>query len=163
MRKKLTPLQKFSLAERNTATTTVGEELQAGLVAFANLQSTNDKEYWTLVTLYSVLWAKIQVEVGMPNETRLRADLKRTSDKLFKRAHSLGVFTDTRILISALAQSIEYLAENQNGEFAPLAIELIEKLNQPRSYGSIPSTHTSSLPSWLFGVVILLILNVVHR
>jgi len=163
VRKKLTPLQKFSLAERNTATTTVGEELQAGLVAFANLQSVSDKEYWTFVTLYSVLWAKIQVSIGKPQETRLRAELKRTSDKLFKKAHSIGVFRDTRILVSALAQSIEYLAENPDGEFAPLAIEVIEKLNQPRSYGAYSNTDSSSLAPWLFGVVVLFILNLVHR
>lgn len=160
MRKKLTPLQKISLKERGTTSTSVKEELESGFTALGYLRQKNDPKICEMLAVYATLATKVKSSQGR-EKLKYQNEFKTVSDKMFRYAHKIGAFEDTRVAAGAFLQAIEYLFANPNGKDANIAISLIKELDKtPRSLGNIPNSSTSVSP-WLTFLFIFLIFKLI--
>ena len=155
MRKKLTPLQRVSLKERGTAATTLQEELNAGFQAHTIVRSKNDPQLSRLIDAYAILATKSMLAQGNASVIE-RKKFLRVSDRLFRRAKKIGIFTDTKVLAGSLLQAIEYLIKNPNGELRDTAIKLIQSLDGSSPLGN-PSNSSHNYNSVLLLALFLLI------
>lgn len=155
LRKKMTPLQTVSLTKRGHSQTTLQEELSEGLAAFGYLRAKNDSELMRMISAFAILIAKSKTSTN-PKETKeFIKELETVRTKLFKYAHSIGMFTDTRVATSALIQSIDYLSKNPKGEYASIASQVVEQLNVSTSLGAPNQQTNTFFNPWLVIVILL--------
>jgi hypothetical protein len=160
LRKKLTPLQSVKFTEVGDAVTSFQEELESGILAMDFLRQKNDTELMRMLVTYSVLATKLKVEQSVSQKKTLAKEFSTLSTKMFKHAASIGVFKDTRVFAGSLLQALDYLLESPEGEYAPLAKEVIEQLNVVGNYGA-PTTNTNSFFNpWLMVAMILIIIKI---
>lgn len=158
LRKKFTPLQTISLKQRGSVGTSLEEELGAGLTAMGYLRQKNDPELMRMIITYATIAGKLKVASVIKEKQLLAKEFQTVSNKLFKHAHSINAFNDTRVYASSVLQSLDYLIASPDGEFAPLAKEVLLQLDNISSYGAPTSGTNTFFNPWLI-LVILLTLN----
>jgi hypothetical protein len=156
-KQKLTPLQKISLVNRGDAATTIEDELNAGLIAFQSIHSRGSILLRRLLSTYTGLMTQLQIMKAGSERLKRSKEFRVVKSKLFKQAANERLFQEVSVAVAALTQSVQYLMQSPDGEYANTAKQVITQIDVgTANLGAPTSNFNYSLSNPIFKIAFVL-------
>ena len=124
-KKRLTPLQEAKLINSNSTSTSVREEIDAGMSALDSLRLIGSKKINILLETYVINVAEFFAPSNTNKPLQYKA-VQKTYAELSKEAIKLGVLSQIRFATAGIYASFQYINRNPSDAKNPKVVGILE-------------------------------------